>query len=234
MLKKFKFMVTAFLVCFICLFSVNQVQAAQSLNNPQWEWYGEKTSDGKNVSVKSDYIWFGSYPQTQITQKNSIYSKLEACQNWDDNSDAIIDGKKYRRCTDKWGAHNVYFRYDPIKWRVLMVKGNKVMLYADKVLDFQPYSDTEVIDEKDSWENCTLRSWLNGYSDKKNLYGKDYSTAGNNFISQAFTEDEQKAIVTTVCYNNDMAYKTNTGKKTKDKIFLPAEEDVCQNKMAEK
>ena len=31
-----------------------------------------------------------------------------------------------------------------------------------------------------------------------------------------------------------MAYKTNTGKKTKDKIFLPAEADVCQTKLAEK
>ena len=81
---------------------------------------------------------------------------------------------------------------EPIKWRVLSVKGTDAFLIADSLLDSQQYNDTYT---SVTWEKCTLRSWLNGYGSDSNNSGIDYSN--NNFIDTAFTPEEQNAIMTT-------------------------------------
>lgn len=80
-------------------------------------------------AVIYDCIYFGSYPQSDIT------------------------GEKK----------------DPIKWRVLSVNGNDAFLVADKNLDVMWYNqyirrydeNDNAFDVEVTWENCTLRKWLN-------------------------------------------------------------------------
>lgn len=111
---------------------------------------------------------------------------------------------------------------EPIKWRVLSVKGDDAFLVADKNLDIQSYSDGTGIA---TWQSCTLRSWLNGYGASQNVKGKDYSTS--NFIDQAFSKAEQNAIYTTRVRNMDNPdYGTYGGYDTDDKIFLLSYEEV--------
>lgn len=105
---------------------------------------------------------------------------------------------------------------EPIKWRILSVNGNDAFLLADQNLDCVRYDETYT---DVTWEKCTLRSWLNGYSASSNKYGKDYSR--DNFIDAAFSQAEQSAIQrTSVINDNNPSYGTNGGNTTQDKIYL--------------
>ncbi len=112
---------------------------------------------------------------------------------------------------------------EPIKWRVLSVdENNNAFIVADKNLDCKKYNETY---EDVTWETCTLRSWLNGYDASANGNGIDYSA--DNFIDEAFTEEEQSAINTTMVINNDNPkYGTDGGNDTEDKVYLLSIEEA--------
>lgn len=163
------------------------------LHNPKIE-NDPFVKSGKKVIW--DCLWFGKYPQRQITQEDgAIYSVLKNEINWDLNNDVIINGSKYHK------TENNYFKYEPIKWRVLHYENSEAFLLADAILDSQPYhSENEEID----WEKSSIRAWLN-----------------NEFINKAFSNEENKAINTVELINKDNSkYGTQGGKNTSDKLFL--------------
>lgn len=163
------------------------------LHNPKIE-NDPFVKSGKKVTW--DCLWFGKYPQKQITQEDgAIYSVLKNEINWDLNNDVIINGSKYHK------TENNYFKYEPIKWRVLHYENSEAFLLADAILDSQPYhSENEEID----WEKSSIRAWLN-----------------NEFINKAFSDEENKAINTVELINKDNSkYGTQGGKNTSDKLFL--------------
>ena len=151
---------------------------------------------GKKVTW--DCIWFGSYPQTKIvssSKENDLYSTLEKANGWDKNNDIIIGKEKYHR------AKKCYFKYEPIKWRVIKCENGEALLLSDIVLDKQKYNKRL---KKVSWEKSTLRKWLN-----------------KKFMNRAFSSSEQEAIRTTKVINEDnYYYKTDGGNDTLDKIYL--------------
>ena len=65
---------------------------------------------------------------------------------------------------------------EPIEWIVLDAQSEKALLVSAAVLDTQAYHNSL---EDISWEDCTIRSWLNYY-----------------FLNTAFTTAEQKQILT--------------------------------------
>lgn len=93
----------------------------------------------------------------------------------------------------------------PIEWIVLHVKNNQVLLISRYALDIQPYDTSR--DNIISWEKSTLRNWLN-----------------NEFLNNAFTAEEQTAIMTTTLDNhtgeNYLAGGIIGSYDTKDKVFL--------------
>lgn len=127
--------------------------------------------------------------QTDVIEDASLFQKLENTSGWNDN-EIILDGEKYRRMKKgdalytsydaetkdrhcyNW-EDNVswhYFKYEPIKWRVLNANRSQVLLQADQILDNQQYNrdwDREWIAV--TWETCSMRSWLNGYGAEQNL-----------------------------------------------------------------
>lgn len=151
---------------------------------------------GKKVTW--DCIWFGSYPQTKIvssSKENDLYSTLETANGWDKNNDIIIGKEKYHR------AKKCYFKYEPIKWRVIKCENGEALLLSDIVLDKQKYNKRL---KKVTWEKSTLRKWLN-----------------KKFMNRAFSSSEQEAIRTTKVINEDnYYYKTDGGNDTLDKIYL--------------
>ncbi len=100
----------------------------------------------------------------------------------------------YKQSSDGKGGYKV----DPIKWRILSNGGGRLYLLADKCLDFKPFNDTRV---SITWENCSLRTWLN-----------------DTFFNSAFSEKEQSLIPMTTIYNPTCD----------DKVFLLAF-DECVN-----
>jgi serine/threonine protein kinase len=82
---------------------------------------------------------------------------------------------------------------EPLKWRVLARENDCALLITEKCIDCKPYhQDIETI----TWEECTLRQWLNSY-----------------FLTTAFKPTEQDGILTVNLPNN-------AGNDTKDRIFL--------------
>ncbi len=47
----------------------------------------------------------------------------------------------------------------PIRWQALEKSSDEVLLMADKILDYQKYNPIST--DSSTWENCTLRTWLN-------------------------------------------------------------------------
>lgn len=207
----------------------------KELRNPQ---ITEDLSMGAEQEVTWDCVWFGNYPQSEVKEGDSVYGWLKDAAGWDSNNDILINGTKYRRMKMgdatfatsgnssfyEWDDSDTYhyFRYEPVKWRVLKVKGNTALILSDIVLDDRQYN-TEY--ESVTWESTTIRSWLNGYGKDSNKANKDYSN--KNFIDSAFSLSEQDAILNTVVVNNDnIDYGTEGGSNTKDKIFLLSESEV--------
>ena len=90
---------------------------------------------------------------------------------------------------------------EPISWRVLALEGRKALVISENCLDARPYN-TEL--DAVIWELSTLRAWLNG-----------------EFITTAFTPQEQEAILTASVKNEDNPYfGTDGGGETSDKVFL--------------
>ncbi len=140
------------------------------------------TSDytlNKSVRDDDDYI-----------VDSDLYNSLENA-TWTDN-ETIIAGEKYRRisiydATDyiedadsdcfQWKDEEYhYFKYQPIKWRILSVNDTEALVIADKALDCQQYNDARA---EVTWEICTLRTYLN-----------------EKYYSLAFGSEEQSAIYT--------------------------------------
>ncbi len=187
--------------------------------------------------VTWDCIWFGSYPQSEITSSDSLYNTLQNAAGWDANGDITLEDSKYRRIKKgdatfassdsshyDWHDEDTwhYFKYEPIKWRVLKIEGNQAFLLSDIVLDDQKYN---LENEEITWETSTIRSWLNGYGSTFNRQKIDYSS--KNFINSAFTAEERTEIADTAVINPDnISYGTAGGNSTKDKVFLLSEQEV--------
>ena len=111
---------------------------------------------------------------------------------------------------------------EEIEWIVLDVQGDKCLLLSKYGLDSKAYNDllpagtdiTELsaedifaLNTDTTWENCTLRNWLN-----------------NDFIQMAFSADEQSIIQETSVDNSSKQgyskWNTSGGNNTLDKLFL--------------
>ena len=182
--------------------------------------------DAESDTTQWDYVYFGNYPQSVITG-SALTSDITDAE-YDENGDAVVGSMKIRRMkkTDAnysskelaegfydWNSLNggyVYFKYEPMKWRVLQNEGDTLLLLSDMVLDCQYYVRS---DRKVKWADCSIRSWLNGYS--------PYNNIGWAFNATGFSEEEENAIVTSDLTNPANPFHgTNGGSDTQDKIFL--------------
>lgn len=96
---------------------------------------------------------------------------------------------------------------EEIEWLILDVKDGKALLISKYGLDCMPYNTEK---EYVTWEQCTLREWLN-----------------STFIDIAFTKKEKDMISTvTVSADKNPKYDTDPGNATEDKVFLLSIEEV--------
>ncbi|MGL4484201.1 MAG: InlB B-repeat-containing protein [Anaerovoracaceae bacterium] len=189
---------------------------------------------------KGDVVYLGSYPQNKYigSQPTGTVTKT---QMTDSNSS---DGYKYRYVgttiagTVAQGGAG-FFRYDPVKWRVLETSAGRVWLMSDKPIDTKKWHRDAIAGV--NYSSSDLRKWLNGggtysnpdYAQKANA---DSSLSGNNFIDSAFSPSEKLALSATAVVNNNGGTRStpdpvglsgrtgypgypNEGADTNDKIF---------------
>lgn len=195
------------------------------------------------------YNWESHEGTTYMWQKIVIYNGTKylgvqmneyRASGIDALYDDITDNGYYRL--------NVYwFKYEPIKWRILTTSGNSAYIMSDIALDFfsmQPDRKSEIRDDllasynnstgvpdgtyANNWEYSFIRRWLN-----------------ETFYNEVFNELQKEIIKTThldnsarSCNPNDYpkyyGYAENAGKNkyadqckdTDDKIFLLSLRDV--------
>ena len=90
---------------------------------------------------------------------------------------------------------------EPIEWLILSAEDGQALVTSLKMLEVKQYhsEQTEV-----TWENCSLRKWLN-----------------EDFFKSAFTEDEQDHILLKTIHTPDNPeFSTSGGNDTQDQIFL--------------
>ena len=196
------------------LYSDKREQQIAEQKKPQYTLHNPKIEDDSSTEsgkkVTWDCLWFGSYPQSKITEKDGdIYTTLKNTDNWDKNGDATINNIKYHK------TEAGYFKYEPIKWRVLQSENGEAFLLSDVILDKQAYNtDFEYI----TWEESSLRAWLNG-----------------EFMNRAFSDEEKEKINITEIVNQDNSdYGTEGGNNISDKIFLLSLSEVSEQQDGEK
>ena len=232
----------------------NSMEAGQ---NVTWDciWFGSYPQaevvpdDEEYTALAKELLQSGD-----LTRDSVLYQTLQSATGWDEQGDIVIDGNKYRRIKKKDATYTTkkgdatyisaysgyyqwknakdyhYFKYQPVKWRVLSVDGSNVFLLSDKVLDDKRYhaNPANPVYEDVTWEESTVRSWLNGYGASSNIQNRDYST--KNFIDTAFGVYEQKAIKETFVKNKDnLYYGTDGGNDTQDKVFFLSETETYTN-----
>ncbi|MCM1161025.1 MAG: leucine-rich repeat domain-containing protein [Roseburia sp.] len=183
--------------------------------------------NGSTDYTDFSYVYFGSYPQSEVTDAAAIVAIENAIAASGTAADAGIDvwinGTKYRRISKNntnydgyfdnvsTGNGYRYFKWERIKWRVLRNDGNTLFVAADKAIDCKSYNEEAA---NVTWETSTLRSWLN-----------------NSFYNTAFSSNEQSAIVAmNVVNENNQEYGTEGGNATNDKIYLLSISEVTDEK----
>ena len=91
---------------------------------------------------------------------------------------------------------------EDIEWIVAYVHDWDVIVVSKYALDYQPYNTK---DEDTSWENSSLRKWLN-----------------NDFYNAAFSKEEQKQIPSVPVINEN---KNDEWNYVQDKIFIMSRSD---------
>ena len=87
-------------------------------------------------------------------------------------------------------------------WHVLAKEKNRILIISKNVFYNKPYNSNGSIIV--TWENCSLRKWLN-----------------SEFIEATFSSEEQSKIQTTsVSADKNPKYNTNPGNTTVDKVFI--------------
>ncbi|MCR5586620.1 MAG: leucine-rich repeat domain-containing protein [Lachnospiraceae bacterium] len=219
--KGFMVVLALFLVCsLVCgdldIVKINAESADESdlsqISNPI---VVEDSTTRSGQRTTYSIITFGSYPQSEVLSDDEEYSKLENATDWDSANVTTIDGVKYKRITksdarrvdwqvmDRFSGDGVcsynwedstswhYFRFEPIKWRVLEKSDDELLCLSELGLDTYDYWDStdnnnnsgSRVYEKTEWLTSLIRYFLNSYD------------VENGFLDTAFSDDEQNAIV---------------------------------------
>ena len=130
---------------------------------------------------------FFIHQQDQLSKLNSISVGDRICFGFYEQDNIAADGK------------------EQIEWRVLDIDENKALIISEYALDCKQYNFSGLTYGKvTTWENCTLRTFLNDI-----------------FYNQAFGAKHQEMIVSsTVSADSNPSYGVNPGNDTTDKIFL--------------
>ena len=198
---------------------------------------------------ENPYNWESHEGTTYMWQKIVIYNgtKYLGVQMNDYRASGVYSLRSYVMDNGYFTFEVYWFKYEPIKWRILTTSGNSAFIMSDIALDsfsIQPDRKSENRDGlfaednnstgvpdgtyANNWEYCFLRSWLN-----------------ETFYNEVFNKLQKEIIQTTHLDNtarssnpNDYpkyyGYGENAGKNkfadqckdTDDKIFLLSLRDI--------
>jgi len=179
---------------------------------------------------RGDIVEFGSYPQSEVTD-STLKATLEAQPRGANTIDAdynisyadvIYEGGMYRRIVRSTNAApyvaetTYWFRFEPIRWKVLSVEESTILVLSEGILDAREYHSVAggFSDPIVSWKDCAIREWLNTA-----FYSTAFTTVQAEFISAS--EITSFAFHSPVSGNRDPY-------TTQDNLFLLSDDEVAR------
>ena len=250
-------------VCTTCQ-GINPVKYTRDGDNIYFGYWPQTCERDENVVAKLNEIagkpplprdkenpfnWESHEGTTYMWQKIVIYNgtKYLGVQMNDYRASGVYSLRSYIMKNGYFTFEVYWFKYEPIKWRILTTSGNSAFIMSDIALDsfsiqpdrksenrdglFAEYNNSTGVPDgtyANNWEYCFLRSWLN-----------------ETFYNEVFN-GLQKEIIKTVKLDNSArssnpndnpnyyGYGENAGKNkyadqckdTDDKIFLLSLRDI--------
>lgn len=184
------------IVCVIIVFIIllNTVIIPNSRYNSAMKLYNE----GKYTEAIEAFEALSGYKNSE-NQIEKCYIGIYGIEKWNKIKSAEI-GSVYTFGTYEQDNNQSNGKED-IEWIILDKKELSILVISKQALDCKQYNEsyTDV-----TWENCSLRKWLNG-----------------TFYNTAFSSTEQSQIQSTnVSADKNPKYSTNPGNATSDKVFL--------------
>lgn len=115
--------------------------------------YTYASNQHDNNENEWEYIYYGQYPQHELSGEELTEQIVNL--SYDENGIGILDGEKYKKGKDE-NNQEYYFKYEPVKWRVLKKEENKIYLMSDVSIETGEFYKDE------TWNNSKLREYLNG------------------------------------------------------------------------
>lgn len=187
----------------------------------------------KKSKSSKEYIWsdFSAIKKVNVVDKqtkawNARMNELVA-EKYPDIYPLVESGKIKVKMEADSSIYIVFGSYDmidqnknkddkkePLEWKIVEYDedNSRVLLLSRYIIDLQPINDNN--EPEVTWENCTLRNWLN-----------------TTFLAEAFSDKQQKMILKADLRNIDKnSYGVSSGENTKDRIFLLNYDDVTNYK----
>ena len=191
---------------------------SQQYGYDQQYGYGQPYAYNQQVQYNQQYMYTGQpqysqqymynqqyqydqpYAYSEQAQYNQSKSYIQPNTNRQDKSKLTIEELPPVQEIIRNGLIGDTGRFGKYEWKVLAIENGKALITTAVGVYHKAYN---TMDGPVTWENCTLRKWLN-----EEFFGE-------------FSEDEQALIATTWLENwPNPKYGTYGGNNTEDKIFL--------------
>ena len=184
------------------------------------EYAGVKYRAVKFSEYRPFSTWKQFYADNDFPNGNNAWKDN---RDWKDN--AQYNNHYYRGCT-------YWFRYEPIKWRVLSVSGSTAFVICDRIIDSQPfnsevyqndnrlYTNSSFTVSADLYEHSSIRQWYNNTFSP--LAFADEGTVGTDFA-----RDMTKLEATNAEYGFSAADEPDEAR-----VAYPTDYAICQGVFA--
>lgn len=253
-------------VCDVCTTcnELNPVRYTRDGNDIYFGYWPQTLERDENVVAKlnemagkpplprdkeNPFNWESHEGTTYMWQKIVIYNgtKYLGVQMNDYRASGVYSLRSYIMENGYFTGEVYWFKYEPIKWKILTTSGNSAFIMSDIALDsfsMQPdrkgenrdglyasYNNSTGVPDgtyANNWEYCFLRGWLN-----ETFYNEVFNDLQKEIIKTAHLDNTARS-----CNPNDYpkyyGYAENAGKNkfadqckdTDDKIFLLSLRDI--------
>ena len=198
---------------------------------------------------ENPYNWESHEGTTYMWQKIVIYNgtKYLGVQMNDYRASGVYSLRSYIMKNGYFTLEVYWFKYEPIKWKILTTSGNSAFIMSDIALDsfsMQPDRKEEIRDDlyasynnstgvpdgtyANNWEYCFLRQWLN-----ETFYNEVFNNLQKEIIKTMKLDNSARSCNPND-YPNYYGYGEKAGKNkfadqckdTDDKIFLLSLRDI--------
>ncbi len=200
------------------------------LDSQNWTSYGYQISQ-----VKTDYMWY-----QDIVYENEKYRGVYFVNYRSYNISYSTEQTYSYQDDNGYTVGNVYwFKFEPIRWKILTEKNGTAFLLADSVIDTQPYQENYVR-TGDASNYTYFATDANGNVLKdgngNDVYANNYEYStirkwlNEEFYNLAFNSVQKGIIQTTLLDNSVNSTRHNpnsyTCNDTNDKVFLLSYKDI--------